>query len=198
MSLSSAPTTVHSSGQIVATGLPTEIKGTSSIMPGGLLNAAAAKTATSISEQASHAKAAGVTMKGSGRKYKGGGTVINVPQVAEGGSVPGVSFAQNHADLIGIANQLKAGAVYDGLIHSQPYKVGGTRRHPRKPKVLRRRHYIPETPSMNAIEPVLTAGRKHTRKTKKHVRRSKHRSLRRKLRKHIRRSRRSSSRNIKK
>jgi hypothetical protein len=190
--------TVDRGGQIVATGLPTELKGTASIMPGGLVNAAAAKTAGSIAEQASHAKAAGVTMKGSGRKMKGGGTIINVPQVAEGGSVPGVSFAQNHANLLGIANQLKAGAVYDGLIHAQPYKVGGTRKHPRLLKHTRRRHYIPEISSINGNEPVLTAGRKHTRKTKKHVRRSKHRSLRRKLRKHIRRSRRSSGRNIKK
>jgi hypothetical protein len=205
MSVSSAPTTVDRSGQIVATGLPTEIKGIASNMPGGLLNAAAAKTAGSITEQASQAKAAGVTMKGSGRKYtssgrkyKGGGTVINVPQVAEGGSVPGVSFAQNHANLIGIANQLKAGSVYDGLIHAQPYKIGGSRKHPRLLKHTRRRHYIPEKPTTYGNEPVLTAGRKHTRKTKKHVRRSKHRSLRRKLRKFVRRSRRSSSRNIKK
>jgi small subunit ribosomal protein S11 len=37
--------TIHSSGQIVATAPPTEFKGVTSNVPGGLLNAAAAKTA---------------------------------------------------------------------------------------------------------------------------------------------------------
>jgi len=188
MALSSAPMTIHSSGQIVATAPPTEMKGVTSNLTGGLLNAAAAKTASSIAQQASHAKAAGVTMKG-------GGTVVNVPPAAEGGTVPGVSFAGNHANLIGIANQLKAGAVYDGLVGAQPYKVGGRRPHPRIPKPHRRRtmpnNILPQE------EPAMMAGRKHTRKTKKHGRRRNSRTHRRKLRKHLRRSRRISRRIIK-
>lgn len=187
MVVSSAPMTIHSSGQIVATAPPTEMKGVTSNVPGGLLNAAAAKTAASIAEQASHAKAAGVNMKG-------GGTVINVPPTAEGGTVPGVSFAGNHANLIGIANQLKAGAVYDGLVGTQPYKVGGRRRHGLVIKTHRRRTMrgmlIPEQ------EPAMIAGRKHTRKTKKHGRRRNSRTHRRKLRKHLRHSRRISRRII--
>jgi len=189
MVVSSAPMTIHNSGQIVASAPPTEFKGVPSNVPGGLLNAAAAKTAASIAEQAGHARAAGVNMKG-------GGTVVNVPPTAEGGSVPGVSFAGNHANLIGIANQLKAGAVYDGLVGAQPYKVGGRRRHGVVVKSHRRRtmrgyNLIPEQ------EPAMIAGRKHTRKTKKHGRRRNSRTHRRKLRKHLRHSRRTSRRVIK-
>ena len=184
--------TIHSSGQIVATALPTQLKGVPSNVPGGLLNAAAAKTAGSIAQQASHAKAAGVTMKG-------GGTVVNVPPTAEGGSVPGVSFAGNHANLIGIANQLKAGAVYDGLVGAQPYKVGGRRRRGVNPKPHRRRTVPSNTSGLleREEEPAMIAGRKHTRKTKKHGRRRKSRTHRRNIRKHLRNSRRTSRRVIK-
>lgn len=180
MVVSAAPMTIHDSGQIVATAPPSEFKGVTSNVAGGLLNAAAAKTAASIAQQASHAKAAGVTMKG-------GGTVVNVPPTVEGGTIPGVSFAGNHANLIGISNQLKAGAVYDGLVGAQPYKIGGRRRHGRTIKSHRRRMMlIPEQ------EPAMIAGRKHRRKTKKHGRRRNSRTHRGNLRKHLRRSRRTS------
>jgi len=186
--VNSAPMSVHSSGQLIATGAPTEIKGVASNVAGGLLNAAAAKTASSIAEQAAHAKAAGATMKG-------GGTVINVPPAAEGGSVPGVSFKANHAALISAANQLKAGAVYDGLIGTQPYKVGG-RRH-RGPTLKTHRRRTPLGYIVNPEEePVIIAGRKHRRKTK-HGRSNKSRTHRRSRVKHLRRSRRSSRRNRK-
>jgi hypothetical protein len=158
MVVSSAPMTVHSSGMQVATAVPTEIKGVTSNVSGGLINAAAAKTAESIASQAANAKAAGVTMKG-------GGTVIKVPPAAEGGTVPGISFAKNHADLIGTANQLKAGAVYDGLIGTQPYKVGGRRPRPKTSKMHRRR----SSHSITEIEPVVAAGRKHKRKTRRRL-----------------------------
>lgn len=170
----SAPMTVHPSGMQVATGIPTEFKGTPSNVPGGLLNAAAAKTAATIAQQAGDAKAAGVRMRG-------GGTVINVPPAPEGGSIPGVSFAANHANLIGIANQLKAGAVYDNLAGSQPYKVGGKR--------TRRRLAVDRKP-MNE-EPAIGARRKHRSKTKKHVRRRNHRNSNRHRRKLLRSSRRT-------
>lgn len=171
----SAPMTVHPSGMQVATGIPTEFKGTPSNVPGGLLNAAAAKTAATIAQQASDAKAAGVRMRG-------GGTVINVPPAPEGGSIPGVSFAANHANLIGIANQLKAGAVYDNLAGSQPYKVGGKRRTRRRLAVDRK---------TMSEEPAIGARRKHRSKTKKHVRRRNHRNSVRHRRKLLRSSRRT-------
>lgn len=170
--VSSTPMTVHPSGMQVVTGIPTEFKGTSSNVSGGLLNAAAAKTAATIAEQAGDAKAAGVRMRG-------GGTVINVPPAPEGGSIPGVSFAANHANLIGIANQLKAGAVYDNLAGSQPYKVGGKRR-----RLAVGRKTMSE-------EPAIGARRKHRSKTKKHVRRRNHRSSNRHRSKLLRSSRRT-------
>jgi hypothetical protein len=128
------PMTVHESGMKVATSLPqlTKIPPPQSIQ-GGLIQAAAAKTANSIAVQAGHAKAAGVTMKG-------GGTPITVPQVTEGKTIGGVSFAANHANLIGVANQLKADAVYDGLAGTQPYQLGGRRKHSRKTKKHGRRN----------------------------------------------------------
>jgi hypothetical protein len=186
--LSSTPATVHPSGMVVATSLPPQVKTSPSSMSGGILNAAAAKTSASIAQQAAQAKAGGVYMKG-------GGQVINVPPVPEGKSIGGVSFAKNHADLIGTANQLKAGAVYDGLIGSQPYKVGG-RKHLRLAKTHRRR-FIRDPSKMPREEFAMTAGRKHKRKTKKHGRRSsrsrtRHRRVHRRIR-HSRRTRRSNS-----
>jgi len=187
MVVSAAPMTVHPSGMQVATALPKGITTPTSNMPGGLLNAAAARTAASIQAQASHAKAAGVTMKG-------GGTVVQVPPAAEGGSIPGVSFAGNHANLTGIANQLKAGAVYDGLAGGQPYKIGGTR-HKRLIRQHRRR-FVPEG-RIPTEEPAILAGGKHRRRTKKHVRRSRSRSNRRSSRKHVHNHRRTRRRNTK-
>jgi len=132
-SLSPAPTTVHSSGQIVATGLPTQNVGVQQNLQGGLINHAAAKTAASIKAQASHAAKAGVTMRGSGKRYRGG-AIVHVPEAPEGGTIPGVSFAKNHASLLGGLNQLKASTVYDGLTNAQPYKLSGGKRRRRTKK----------------------------------------------------------------
>ncbi len=186
--LSSTPATVHPSGMVVATALPPQVKTSPSTMSGGILNAAAAKTASSIAEQAAQAKAAGVYMKG-------GGQVVHVPPVPEGGTINGVSFAKNHANLIGTANQLKAGAVYDGLIGTQPYKVGG-RKHPRLAKTHRRR-FIRDPSKMPREEFAMTAGRKHKRKTKKHGRSSRSRTRRRRIHRRIHRSRRARRSNSK-
>ena len=164
--------TLHSSGMKVATGAPTLVETPTSNVQGGLLNAGAAKTAASIRQQASDAKAGGVTMRG-------GGTTISVPPVPEGGTIPGVSFAGNHANLVGIANQLKAGAVYDNLGGTTPYKVGGRRR--------RTRRFAVDRKSYNE-EPAIGARRKHKRKTKKNVRRRNHRNSIRHRRKLLRSS----------
>jgi len=186
---SSTPATVHPSGMVVATALPPQVKTSPSSMSGGILNAAAAKTASSIAEQAAQAKAAGVHMKG-------GGQSVNVPPVPEGNSIRGVSFSKNHADLIGTANQLKAGAVYDGLIGAQPYKVGG-RKHPRLARTHRRR-FIRDPSKMPREEYAMTAGRKHKRKTKKHGKRSsRSRTRHRRVHRRIHRSRRTRRRNSK-
>ena len=181
MALSPAPTAIHTNGMVVATGLGGQSVGQVQNLQGGLLNSAAAKTASSIAAQAGHAKAAGVTMKG-------GGQQIHVPEVAEGRSIPGVSFSGNHAALHGTLNQLNADKTYDGLVGTTPYKIGGRRR---------RRHItyhrIPDARERRE-EPVQSAGRKHTRKTKRKHGRVNKRSSHRRLRKHNSRSRRSTHR----
>jgi hypothetical protein len=174
MALSPAPTTVHTNGMVVATGLGGQSVGRVQNLQGGLLNSAAAKTASSIAAQAGHARAAGVTMKG-------GGQPIHVPEVAEGGTIPGVSFAGNHAALHGTLNQLNADKTYDNLAGATPYKVGGRRRYHRIPNARER-----------IDEPVYSAGRKHKRKTKRKHGRSNKRSSHRRVRKHHNRTRRNS------
>jgi hypothetical protein len=167
-------------GQIVATGMPTLSKGSpAQILPGGPIAAAVAKTAASQAEQAAAAKGAGVTMKG-------GGTPINVARVPTGNSIPGISYADNQAKLIGGLNQLKASAVYDGLAGGQPRLVGG-RRRPRVPRTLRRRHY--KSFDRPFEEPVIAAGRKSRRKTK-NVRHRRRRTVHRRHGKHIHHTRR--------
>jgi len=150
-----APMNVHSNGMQVATALPKLTELTIPNVKGGLINAAAETTSKSIATQAAHAKDAGVTMRG------GAGREINIPQVAEGNSIGGISFAANQAKLVGTLDQLRAGSVYDGLAGGQPYKLGGGK-HRRKTKkhVRRRRH------------------RSNVRRSRKHVhrtRRSRHR-----------------------
>jgi len=124
--LSPAPTTVHASGQIVATGLPAQNVGTHQNLQGGLINHAVSKTTSSIRAQANHARAAGVTMRG-GRRRRGGANAF-VPEVPEGNTIPGTSFTGNHVNLLNAGNQLRASAVYDKLAGTTPYKVGGKRR----------------------------------------------------------------------
>ncbi len=115
------PTVTHGNGMVVATDVGKPFVGHQQNLPGGLLNHAVDKTMASSKAQAQHAKLAGVTQRG-------GGDIITVPKVAEGGTIPGVSFGSNHANLIGGLNQLKANQTYDHLAGTQPYKVGGRKR----------------------------------------------------------------------
>ena len=171
-----APTSIHSNGMVVATGLPPLHTGHQQNLPGGLINGAAAKTAGTIAAQSKHAVAAGVTQRGAHRK-RGGGTTITVPEVAEGGTIPGVSFGANHAALIGGLNQLKTSATYDGLVGAQPYKIGAGRSRRRK---------IPDLREPRE-ELAVSAGGKRRRKTKRHGRnRSRH-----SVRNHVKRRNRS-------
>lgn len=140
-----APTTVNSAGQIVATGLPPQHTGFTQNIEGGLLEAASAKTSSSISAQATQAKGLGVTMRGSSRKFKfmKGGNPAKIPIVPEAHSIPGVSADKTHLALVDGLNDLKTARVYDGLVNSQPYKVGGKRKHGRSHKrTNRRRHRV--------------------------------------------------------
>ena len=138
--LSPAPTTVHPTGQIVATGLPSQHMGHTQNIQGGIINHSAAKTAASIKAQSAHASKAGVTMRGASRRRRHkGGAEIQIPSVPEGGTIPGVSFASNHASLVNGLNKINTGAVYDKLGSAQPYKVSGGKRR-RKTKHGRSKH----------------------------------------------------------
>ena len=137
---SHAPMTVSSSGQQIATGLPPQHPGFTQNLAGGPIHAAATKTQASIAAQASHAKALGATMRG-GKRMRGGSNVEYHPmQVAEGGTVPGVSSAKNMGTLLQSVNDLRTGASYDHLVGTQPYKVKvGGRKRGRKTKKHGRR-----------------------------------------------------------
>ena len=117
-----APMAIHPSGQHIATGLPQQHTGFKQNIEGGLLEGAAKRTAIKTAQQASHAVKAGVTMRG------GGLTEYAPSQFAEGHTVKGVSAQANTGKLLQHLNNLKTGAVYDGLGNTTPYKVGGKRR----------------------------------------------------------------------
>ena len=185
-----APTTVHSNGRVVVSGLPKQHDGHEQNIQGGPIAHAAARTAGSIAEQAAEAQASGATQRGSGRRRGGG--VIDVPQVAEAGTIPGVSYANNQAALIGGLNQLKADAVYDNLGGTTPYKVGGRRRGRR----TRRRNRIPDSRIPADDSDVVAAG-KRRRRTKRHGRPRSRRSHVGNLSRRVRRVRRNSRRHVK-
>ena len=122
--------TVTSNGQIIMgdADLPPQHTGFMQNIKGGLLEASAAKTASSISAQASQARGLGVTMRGSGKRRKmKGGTDARIPIIPEAHSIPGVSHDNVHLKLIDTFNQLGADSVGDKLINATPYKVGGFR-----------------------------------------------------------------------
>jgi hypothetical protein len=128
------PTTIHQNGMVVATGLGPQHTGHQQNIEGGLSNHAVKLTMSRTAEQAGHAKAAGVSMRGG---------ALSIPKVAEGGTIPGVSFGANHKALIDNLNQLNADKTYDNLAGGQPYKVGGRKRRRKTKKHGRRnsRHH---------------------------------------------------------
>jgi hypothetical protein len=124
------PTTVHQNGMVVATGLGPQHTGNQQNIEGGLSNHAVKLTMSRTAEQAGHAKAAGVSMRGG---------ALSIPKVPEGGTIPGVSFGANHKALIDNLNQLNADKTYDHLAGGQPYKVGGRKRRRKTKKHGRRK-----------------------------------------------------------
>ena len=140
---SHAPMTVSSSGQQIASGLPLQHPGFTQNLAGGPIHAAATKTQASIAAQASHAKALGATIRGGKRKMRGGANVEFHPmQSPEGGSIPGVSSANNTGSLLQAVNELRTGATYDHLVGTQSYKVklGGRKRRRNTKKHGSRKH----------------------------------------------------------
>jgi len=151
------PTSIHGNGMVVATGLGPQQLGHQQNLQGGLLIHAANKSIESTLNQAGHAKAGGVNMRG--------GAALSIPSVPEGGTIPGVSFAGNHANLINIANQAQANKTYDGLAGGQPYHVQKGGRN--KKRTFKRSRRIPDLKERRE-EFVVSAGGKRRRKTKRH------------------------------
>ena len=113
-------------GQIIpdppALVLPTAQK-----LQGSPIDAAASKTVAASQQQAAAARSLGVGQKGSGRRKRGGAVNMNarLPSVPEGGTIPGVSFTQNHLDGADHLNQIKADKGGDALINANPIQLGG-------------------------------------------------------------------------
>lgn len=129
-------------GQLVATSVPIATRGFTQQMTGSPLDAAANKTIASQQAQAQQVKALGAGQKGSARRKRRRGGGASVPQIPEAGTIPGVSFSNNHVDGINTLNQLRASGAYDKLAGSQPIvKVGGrTKKRSRKVKKNGRSH----------------------------------------------------------
>jgi len=124
MALSPAPMHADANGRLIASGLPKLHPGFISNVQGGLLEHGAAKTAAAIKAQASHARAAGVTMRGGSRIE-----IHKLPSIS-GNTIPGVDPQSNMKHLLETSAGLRTGAVYDGLGQMTPHRVsiGGRKR----------------------------------------------------------------------
>lgn len=144
---------------------------------GGILKAAATSTLAQQAANVEAVKNLGAGQKGGRRKtrrrVRGGGQNVVPLEIPSANSIPGVDPVKNQIAGVDALNHIRTGAMYDNLINSPAYKVGGFR--------LRRG---PEE---------LAGGRKRSRKTKKHGRRHS-RHHRRSRRKSSHRSRRSNRR----
>jgi len=98
---------------------------------GGIASAAAATTQASQAQSAATFKAMGAGQKGAGkrrRRFTGGASQNVAPSIIPTAhSVPGANPTDVGQKLAEVAAQVKAGGVYDNLIGSTPYKVGGLR-----------------------------------------------------------------------
>ena len=136
------PSSVGADGKIMITDGPalnTGFKQTG--VEGGPINAASAKTVSSLNQAAETAKAMGAGQKGSSRrrrkhrKHRGGGTNANIPTLPTANSIPGVSYAGTHVDSVNNLNALRYAGAYDKLINAPPVQVkGGTRKRRNKSK----------------------------------------------------------------
>lgn len=129
--MTSLPNTVGPNGQIIVNSGPPMYIPSHQNIEGSPLEAAAAKTLAAQQSQIAAAKALGAGQKGSSRKRRkmrgGVNLTANIPYIPEGGSIPGVSHAQNHLNAVNNLNQIRHDAVYDNLMGATPMKVGGFR-----------------------------------------------------------------------
>ena len=104
-------------------------------LSGSMINVAAEKTLENQQD------AAQAYMK-LGAGQKGGGPYAYVPELPEGGTIPGVSYEKNYVKGIDTLNQLRANSAYDKYIKAPPMQVkaGGKRRLRTKKKHGRSRN----------------------------------------------------------
>ena len=123
--------TTTNAGQILPDAPAMHIPGVQEI-GGSALQAASEKTLASNAALAATAKHMGAGQKGAGKRKQRGGQNLNahLPIIPEGGSIKGVSSANNHLANVDNLNQIRAGAMYDKLHSETPYdppKIGGRR-----------------------------------------------------------------------
>lgn len=137
------PSTTGSDGRILINEGPelhTGFKQTG--VAGGPINAASAKTISSLSQHAATASALGAGQKGSSRRHRKrrhrGGAVnlnANVPDIPTANSIPGVSHVDTHINSVNNLNSARYAGVYDKLINAPPIQVkGGTKKRRNKSK----------------------------------------------------------------
>ena len=108
---------------------------------GSALEAASTKTLASNASLADTARNMGAGQKGSGRRKMRGGATPNLnahlPVLPEGGTIKGVSAANNHLANVNNLNQLKTGAMYDKQMNAAPYDPQGGGRRTKKHRKAR-------------------------------------------------------------
>lgn len=114
-------------------------------VPGGIINAASAKTVDAINQHAAAAKALGAGQKGSSRKrsqkrrrHRGGASQnlnATAPNIPTAGSIPGVNPTDIHIKNVDTLNSIRYAGSYDKLMNAPPIQLkGGTKKRKSKSK----------------------------------------------------------------
>jgi pyruvate/2-oxoglutarate dehydrogenase complex dihydrolipoamide acyltransferase (E2) component len=140
--MSQLPSSVGADGRIIinegpAMYLPQAQRG----VPGGIVNAASARTIESINQHAAAARALGAGQKGSSRRRRRhrGGAAQNLnaqaSSIPTAGSIPGVNPTDNHIKAVNTLNAIRYAGSYDKLINAPPIQLkGGTKKRKSKSK----------------------------------------------------------------
>jgi hypothetical protein len=125
--------------------LPSEVKPIipqSQEITGSPIDAATKKTLDSQEGAANAAKQLGVGQKGGRRrtrrrkntrrrKQRGGeepNMNAKIPKLPEAGTIPGVSFANNHMKANDLLNQIRSDKAGDSLTRAKPVQMGGSKK----------------------------------------------------------------------
>jgi len=130
---------VQSNGRIVPGVVKPELPKSQQIT-GTPIQAATNKTLASTAAAAETAKSMGAGQKGGKRKtrrrkvtrrrrYRGGENMnAKIPKLPEAGTIPGVSFSNNHLKSTNLLNQIRADAAGDKLGNAPPVQMGGLKK----------------------------------------------------------------------